>query len=124
MNQIKHKYDFNILSNSNIDEPIFGKFPKINFTTFEILLFSNFLFFLFFYFKAIFNSFQNHLNHFDFSIKTTQPIKLNAIACMHQTCCYLIMYFNLMKIFYFPIFHVHKSSLVNHFSSISQRGKF
>jgi len=31
MNQIKHKYDFNILSKSNIDEPIFGKFPKITF---------------------------------------------------------------------------------------------
>ena len=36
----------------------FGKFPKINFTTFAILLFSNFLFFLFFYFKAIFKLFS------------------------------------------------------------------
>ena len=115
----------NIFSHSiKMDNSI--KLSKINFTTLKLLLFFfrfSFLSFILFS-KPFLISFQKHFNHFDFPIKTTQPIKLNAIACMHQTCCYLIMYFNLMKIFYFPIFHVHKSSLVNHFSSISQRGKF
>ena len=61
----------------------FGMLPKINFTTLKILLFSNFLFFPFFYFKAIFNFIcKSNLNHFKFSIKTTQPNKSNARTCM------------------------------------------
>ena len=41
-----------------------------------------------------------------------------------QTCCYLMMYFNLMKFFYFPIFHVHKNLNFNHFNSISKGAIF
>ena len=58
----------------------FGKFPKINFTTLKIILFSNFLFF---YFKAIF-IYKSNFNYFKFSIKTTQSNKSNARACMHK----------------------------------------
>ena len=89
----------NILSHSiKMDNSI--RLSKINFTTFK----NTFIFLIFFSFFSFISkpfsiSFQKHFNHFDFSIKTTQPIKLNAIACMHQTCCYLIMYFNLMKNF-------------------------
>ena len=41
-----------------------------------------------------------------------------------HTCYYLMMYFNLMKKNYFPIFHVHKNSNLNHFNSISKEANF
>ena len=41
-----------------------------------------------------------------------------------RTCCYLMMNFNLMKFFYFPIFHVHKNSKLNLFRSISRNSNF
>jgi len=56
-----------------------GKFPKINFT---ICKSSYFQIFFSFISKPFLISFQEHFNHFDFSIKVTQPIKLNAMACM------------------------------------------
>ena len=58
----------------------FGKFPKINFTIF----FKSSYFQIFFSFisKPFLISFQKHFSHFYFSIKTSQPIKSNAMACM------------------------------------------
>ena len=41
-----------------------------------------------------------------------------------HTCCYLMMNFKLMKKNYFPIFHVHKNSNLNHFNSISKGANF
>ena len=57
----------------------FVRLSKINFTTLKILLFSNSFPFIP---KPFLISFQKHFNHFDFPIKTTQPIKSNAMACM------------------------------------------
>ena len=62
----------------------YGRLPKINFTT----LLNSFIFqfsFSFFSFtsKPFFISFaKSNLNHFKFAIKTTQPNKSNARACM------------------------------------------
>ena len=41
-----------------------------------------------------------------------------------HTCCYLMMSFKLMKLFYFSIFHVHKNSNLNHFNSILKEAIF
>ena len=69
----------------------FGKFLKINFTIFfNPLIFKKNSFIS----KTFLISFQKHFNHFNFSIKTTQPIRSNAMACMLKhvatLCCILI----------------------------------
>ena len=99
----------------------FGKFPKINFTIF--FKSSYFQFFFSFISKPFLISFQKNFNHFDFSIKTIHPIKSNVMACMLNTCCYLMMYFKLMKN-YFPIFHVHKNFNLNHFGFVLKEAIF
>ena len=81
----------------------FDKFSKVNFTTFQILLFSNSLFFLFFYFKAIFNFFPNASQ----IILNFQP--LNQINQMQGHLCtnmllILMMNFNLVIFLFFYVF--------------------
>ena len=63
-----------------------SEFPKNKLYNFlNSFYFSNFLFFLFFYFKGIFNFIcKSNLTHLKFLIKTTQPNKPNARACMHE----------------------------------------
>ena len=82
--QIRTKSSINMIQNtlfsSNINEPILGKFFENNFLNSFIFL----IFFSFFSFisKPFLISFQEHFNHFDSSIKTTQPIESNGMACM------------------------------------------
>ena len=69
------------------------------------------------HFKTLFKS---NLNYFEFDTKP--HITTNN---MHQHVCSTMLLhpminFNLMKNYYFPRFHEHKNSELNHFSSISK----
>ena len=112
----------NTLFNSNKNEQILVSFPKINFTTFKILLFPLFLFFCF---KAYFQiHFQRQFKPFWTLIKTTQPNKSNAPACMlnHVATPYDEFYYS--EKYHFSYISWAQNTKLNQFIPFSKRANF
>ena len=79
----------------------------------------------FFFFSKISKQIFNWIFEFLLNFESNHSAqKLQCSSMYAQTCCYLMINFNLMKNFIFLYFHEHKNTELNYFSSISEEANF